>query len=184
MGSSGESMFCMLSDKNVFRELLCQHWDFNSLFSPGNRREPLAHAVMFSGAIFHRKARASTDFYMWSSLNVEELQQCLQNLLLTLSSFTKGSSANCPHCVKFGWKENILLVFIGAQNSFWKPACLPRSGRGFIAIDSAPDGAKNQFSKPVWVSFRLWNCCLRPSVADKITFSSNFSSVSVFGPQV
>lgn len=138
----GNLMFYMLSDKNVFRELLCQHWNFNSLFSPGNRRELLTHAVMFSGAVFHRKARASTDFYMWSSLNVGELQQCLQNLLLTLSNFTKGSIANCPHFVKFGWKENILLVFIRAQNSFWKPACLPCSERGFITIDSVPNVAK------------------------------------------
>lgn len=138
----GNRMFYMLSDKNVFRELLCQHWNFNSLFSPGNRRELLTHAVMFSGAVFHRKARASTDFYMWSSLNAGELQQCLQNLLLTLSSFTKGSIANCSHFVKFGWKENILLVFIRAQNSFWKPACLSCSERGSITIDSVPSVAK------------------------------------------
>lgn len=177
-------MFYMLSDKNIFRELLCQHWNFNSLFGPGNRRELLTHAVMFSGAIFHRKARASSDFYMWSSLNVEELQQCLQKLLLTLSAFMKGSIANCPHFVKFGWKENIVLVSIRAQNSFWKPACLPCSERRFIPIDSAPDVAKNQFSKPLWVAFRLWSCCLSPSFVDKTTFSCSFSSISVFVPQV
>lgn len=58
----GNLMFCMLSDENVFRELLWQHWNFDILFSCGNRRELLTHAVMFSGAIFHRKARASADF--------------------------------------------------------------------------------------------------------------------------
>lgn len=80
---------------------------------------------------------------MWSSLNVEELQQqCLQNL--PLSSYRKGIIATCFHFVHFGWKENILLVSIRAWNSFWKPACLPCAEReGFIATDSTPAVAKN-----------------------------------------
>lgn len=147
-------MFYMLSDKNIFRELLCQHWNFNSLFGPGNRRELLTHAVMFSGAIFHRKARVSSDFYMWSSLNVEELQQCLQKLLLTLSGFMKGCIANCPHFVKFGWKENILLVSIRAQNSFWKLACLPCSEREDSSLLTL---------LPMWLKISSQSLCELPS---------------------
>lgn len=144
-----------------------------SLCSPGSRRQLLRHTVMFSGVIFHRKARASVICYTWSSLNVGELRQpSLQSLPVTLSNFSRGSIATCSHFRPFGWKENIPLISIRAQNSFWKPH-FPCAGKeGFIAEDSTPAVAKGGFLRSCWDAFRLLVCSLNPSIALKPIFPS------------
>lgn len=78
LSSLGESVALHINGRNIFRGCLCQHWNFTSLCSLGNRRKLLRHSHVlwcdFSPKK-KKKARASVICDMWSSFNVGELWQ-------------------------------------------------------------------------------------------------------------